>query len=330
MVLDAQSLAFAAMSQRALILTDRKPGHENQSLALCAMLGWKYKLIPVSPSKQEKALYYLQDWLGCRPKRLIATGGEASVRAVVSTGSSAFFPARCTAAHLRVPHIAILFPRGFRLDDTACILAPQFDQLPQRDNIIRLPSNLCVRDLHQLRACQEEFRRRHTAKRPAIGVMIGGSNAVSTMDVQSIGRAMREAFSLYPEHEFWLTTSRRTPDEVVACLETFPFSFSLIFSETDRYNPIPHFIESCERLFVTSDSSSMISESVSFGQAAVEVLMNDQTGKGNKFERFIADLAGQGCVHIFDGNCGEARKKVDMSALAQEVQQCISCNFSRS
>ncbi len=75
-------------------------------------------------------------------------------------------------------------------------------------------------------------------------------------------------------------------------------------------NPIPDFLAQCERVFITADSTSMISEAVSFGKAGVEVLPLQST-KENKFDRFIAHLEREGYLHRFDGTVKEANRKID-------------------
>ena len=49
----------------ALILSDGKPGHENQSKALAEGLGFSFRILPcVYPKKAKKTLSYLCDHLG--------------------------------------------------------------------------------------------------------------------------------------------------------------------------------------------------------------------------------------------------------------------------
>jgi mitochondrial fission protein ELM1 len=114
-----------------------------------------------------------------------------------------------------------------------------------------------------------------------------------------------------------VTTSRRTPPEVENLIDRLPFDYKLINSR-DPYNPVPAFIQLCDRLFVTSDSASMISECASFGSAAVEILMAPQTRSPNKFEKLIEGLAQQGAVHVFDETLGAASRKINLSALLKE------------
>ena len=49
------------------------------------------------------------------------------------------------------------------------------------------------------------------------------------------------------------------------------FDYKLEFSQ-NNYNPIPAFIELCKNLYITDDSTSMISEAVSYGKSNVYII----------------------------------------------------------
>jgi mitochondrial fission protein ELM1 len=309
------------MRTKALLLTDGKPGHENQSVALCRHLGLDYETVTVSyPRRLAKALSYLFDRLGIYTDRLFQSSEfrvqYPEFRLVVSAGSTTFYPNKVLARKLGVPNAAILNPKGYRLNFTR-ILCPAYDHPPKRKNIIELPLNLCAADESFFAAKAEEFKAKHAPAAPASGFIIGGPNAVSTLDAGEIKKQLEQAFALTTGGERWVTTSRRTPADVEAVIESLPFDYRLINSR-DPYNPVPAFIHLCDRLFVTSDSASMISECASFGTAAVEILMNKQTKTPNKFEYLIQGLEKLNAVHVFDGTLGAADRKTDLSALLNE------------
>jgi len=318
MALDAQPVAHV---MKVLILTDGKPGHENQSIALCRHLGLKFETVTVLyPRKSAKALSYLFDRLGIYTDKLFQSSElnvqRSEFRAVVSTGSTTFYPNKVQARKLGVPNVAILNPKGYRPNFSA-ILCPAYDHPAKKENIIELPLNLCAADETFFAEKAAEFNVKHTPQAPAVGVIIGGSNAVSEIDAVALKSQLEEIFRLTEDCERWVTTSRRTPKEVETIVEALPFDYRLINSH-DPYNPIPAFIQLCDRLFVTSDSASMISECASFGTSAVEILMNSQNKKTNKFLELIWGLEKRDAVHVFDGTLGTACKKIDLSALLRE------------
>ena len=311
---------------KALILTDGKPGHENQSVALCRHLGLACEIATVSyPWKPAKALSYLFDRLGIYIQQIFQTSDlrlqTSDFDLIISTGSTTFYPNKVLARKLGIPNIAILNPKGYRPDFTR-ILCPAYDHPPKRTNIIELPLNLCAADESFFAAKAEEFKTKHTPKAAAVGFIIGGPNAVSTIDAATLKKQLGQAFALTEGCERWVTTSRRTPADVEAVIESMPFDYKLINSR-DPYNPVPAFIQLCDRLFVTSDSASMVSECASFGRAAVEVMINHQLKTPNKFEELIQGLENLNAVHIFDGTLGTASRKIDLKERLQEVLKCI-------
>lgn len=322
------------MAQKALIVTDGKPGHENQSRALCEALGLTPEFVRVDYRAGGKALSYPLDWLrirwgglfraeweGERPMRE-GSGTPRAVRLVAGAGSTAYYPVKCLAGRMRCPSVAILTPRGYRLDFD-CIVAPEYDRPPSRPNLVPVPVNLCSVDPGRYTREVAEFAARHPWERPAAGFIVGGDNAVSTLDANELEAQIRRARKLLPEHEFWVTTSRRTPPAVDEVIAQFPFDYSLVYSRTPDYNPTPAFVGACDRLFVTSDSASMISEAVCFGSAAVEILLTRQNRRDNKFLRLIRALEQRGALHVFDGSLGDARVKIDLNEHLHRVEEFV-------
>lgn len=308
--------------KHALIISDGKPGHFNQSIALCKHLGWTFEVVEVAhKSRPHKALSYLLDRLGIHAKSLYSAASFAHQASncdlVVSTGSTTYYANKLLAKKLGLPNIAILYPKGYRLNFSR-ILCPFYDHPPKRNNITELPLNLCVANDAFFTEKTAEFKTRHTPKKPAVGIIIGGPNAVSDMDAVETEQQLERIFEATAGMERWITTSRRTPKQVEGVIDGFKFDYKLINSR-DPYNPIPAFIQLCDRLFVTSDSASMISECASFGQAKVEVLMNRQLKTPNKFEQLIQGLASRNAVHVFHGELGAADQKIDLGALLRDA-----------
>jgi len=304
---------------KALILTDGKPGHENQSMALCRHLNCDFELANVSyPKKTSKTLSYLLDRFNIYSDKLFnSVTPNSTFDILVSTGSTTFYPNKVIARKLGIPNVAILNPNGYRPDFSA-VFCPAYDHPPKRENVVELPINLCAADEKFFDEKTEEFKTKHTPQSPSVGIIIGGPNAVSDIDPTALKSQLEEIFQLTEGRERWVTTSRRTPKEVEEIVEAMPFDYRLINSR-DSYNPIPAFIQLCERLFVTSDSASMISEAASFGTAKVELLMNRQLKTPNKFEGLFQGLEKQNAVHIFDGTLGDADTKIDLGPILREA-----------
>lgn len=288
--------------KRVLILTDGKAGHENQSKAFARALGCEAEVAPIAfKSKFRKTLSYLLDKLGIRTMGLFKfTFPAGKFDAVIGTGSGTFYAAKALAKKLAVKCGVVLYPRGYHIASFDCILAPAFDRPPAAPNVVEIPANLVVADARFYEEGVRAYRER-TDVTPEIAVIIGGPNKCSTMSVEWMKSELDRIFELPGKKA--VTTSRRTPAEVEALVDTYPWDYRLLYSR-DRFNPIPAFVKLAKRLFVTAESTGMLSEACTFGTAQVSAMDNLKPGL-HKFRRFVNDLRTAGYV---DGS-----RKVDLS-----------------
>ena len=301
-----------------LILTDGKAGHENQSKAFARALGGGYELAEVHfRSKLHKALSYAFDWLGVHTTSLLRGVPDISrddgPRAIVGTGSGTFYAAKSLAKRLGAKCGVVLYPRGYCISTFDCVLSPAFDRPAKAGNVIEIPANLVANDESFYENGVKEFMRhyRETTKcdladhPKAVAVIIGGPNKCSTMTPEWMKRQLDAIFAANGgDVEFWVTTSRRTPTDVEKVVDSYPWTYRLLYSR-DHFNPIPAFVKLARRLYVTAESTGMLSEACTFGTAEVRALDNLNPGL-HKFRRFVDDLRKCGYV---DGN-----RKVDLSA----------------
>ena len=142
----------------------------------------------------------------------------------------------------------------------------------------------------------------------AVAVIVGGPNKCSTMTPEWMKARLDAIFAsasdpAAPGVRRWVTTSRRTPPEVEAVVDGYPWDFKLLYSK-DHFNPIPAFVKLAKKLYVTAESTGMLSEACTFGSAEVAALDNLKPGP-HKFRRFVENLREGGYV---DGS-----RKVDLS-----------------
>ena len=333
------------MARKVLILTDGKAGHENQSKAFARALGCEFDLVEIHfKSAFHKALSYLFDRFGIHTLSLFpsfdirhpapdtqTTNHEYC--AVLGTGSGTFYAAKSLARKLGVKCGVVLYPRGYRIASFDCVLAPAFDRPAPAPNVIPIPVNLVASDAAFYAAGTEAFRARYTpSDRPAVAIIVGGPNKCSSLSADWMRTQLNQIFSTYKPplssklqapssklqapsstHEIWVTTSRRTPPEVEAVVDSFPFDYKLLYSK-DHFNPIPAFVQLASTLYVTAESTGMISESCTFGTAEVRVLDNLKPGP-HKFRRFVEDLARGGYVN--------GARKVDLSDQFARARQLL-------
>ncbi len=310
------------MTRKILILTDGKAGHENQSKAFVRALGCASEIVEIHfRSKFHKALSYLFDRLGIKtllpltPCPLSLTPNTYA--AVVGAGSGTFYAAKVLAKQLGIPCAAILYPRGYNLSGFDCILAPSFDRPIAAANVIELPANIVANDPDFYAEGEAAFRARYTpSEKPAASVIIGGPNTASTMTAEWMKRELDKIFAATEGCERWVTTSRRTPPEVEAVVEAYPWNYKLIYSR-EKFNPIPAFVKLSDRLYVTAESTGMLSEACTCGTATVAALDNLKPGD-HKFRRFVEGLRAAGYV---DGN-----RKIDCAEAFRRAAELLKLN----
>ena len=305
---------------KILILTDGKAGHENQSKAFARALGCEFDLVEVHfKSKFHKALSYLLDRVGVRCLGLLdgldkLDRANGSYLAVIGTGSGTFYAAKAVAKKLGVKCGVVLYPRGYDITSFDCVLAPAFDRPKAAANVIEIPANLVANDEAFYAKGVEAFLEKrgeqaYDNKGETVAVIIGGPNKCSTMTPEWMKTQLDAIFNSNTQTlqdsktEFWVTTSRRTPPAVEAVVDSYPWDYKLLYSK-DHFNPIPAFVKLAKKLYVTAESTGMLSESCTFGTAEVVALDNLNPGP-HKFRRFVEDLRTGGYV---DGN-----RKVDLS-----------------
>jgi len=305
------SLLQKALKQKALILSDGKPGHLNQSIAFCKLLGIDYEVHNVRPRGRFcKAFSYLADRVSLYTKSLFDCEGVLpKAQVVVSAGSDTYYANRVIAKSLGARSVAIMLPKGFRYDFDL-IVAQEHDQPPMQDNVVVVPVNLSYPEPQGLVQRIEG--------KTCVSVIIGGSSRHFNMDVERVEKQLRQIYTLFPDADFVATTSRRTPPDVESLVEQEPFRCKVIASK-ENMNPIPDFLAISDYVFVTEDSTSMISEAVSFGQSCVEVLPLEKIGVSGKIERLVNFLAKDKCLHFFDGRIGSCSKKVNLKHKLQEA-----------
>lgn len=297
-----------AAEARILILSDGKPGHLNQSIAFARLLGVSFAVRRVRfRNRLCKALSYLFDRLGIRPAGLLSIeDGLPRAPLVVSAGSETYYANRVLARMLSARSVALMWPGGYR-PEFDLIVAQQHDRPPARDNLLELPVNLSA-------PVPQGLVEKAPHGGPSIAVIIGGPSKHFRFDPGRLEQQLQQIFRLFPGGDFMVTTSRRTPPEVEAILEQLPFRYRLLYSQRQD-NPLGDFLELADYLFITEDSTSMISEAVCWGNAAVELLPLEATGAANKIRRMQETLAAQGCLHRFDGSLTEQRTKIDLRQL---------------
>jgi len=304
MVLDAQSVAN--MSQ-ILILSDGRMGHLNQSIAFAKYTGYSYDIVEIKFKNGFcKALSYFFDKLGIMSQALFVVNIQKNYDVVIGTGSTTYYATKVLAKLIKAKSIVMMLPKGYRFDFNT-IFAQSHDNPPNQENIIEIPANFSYVEPKGL----------YQAEKKSIGIVIGGDNKLFTMSKEKLQVQLDIILEMYADYEIAITTSPRTSEEIELLISLYGFDYEVIYSN-NAINPIPDFLEQCETVFITGDSTSMISEAVSYGEANIVVLPLESQGD-NKFTRLISSMANEGYLHIFDGTIDNKNKKIDFSSYIQKV-----------
>lgn len=318
---------------KILILTDGKAGHENQSRAFARAMGYESDVLEVHfKSSFAKAISYLYDRLGIHALSLLSPAttwpepGNGRYAAVIGTGSGTFYAAKSLARRLGVKCGVVLYPRGYAISSFDCVLAPAFDRPPHAQNVIEIPANLVSADAefyaNGTAAFREHYEKTTNHALPnsdnlnAVAVIVGGPNKCSTMTAEWVRAELDRIFAAHrdtPNVEFWVTTSRRTPVEVEKEIDSRPWNYRLLYSR-DHFNPIPAFVTLARTLYVTAESTGMLSESCTSGTAEVRALDNLNPGP-HKFRRFVEDLARGGYLN--------GSRKIDLSSQYNQARALL-------
>jgi len=295
-------------SLKILILSDKRAGHENQSIAFAKHLNTEFEILHVDfKNKVFKLFSYLLDFLYIYTKSLF-TCKEVSNKYdfIVSTGSSTYYANKTLSREKKTKSIVLMLPKNYRFDFDY-IFAQSHDNPLKQDNIIEIPANFSFIKPKQI----------YKPQKKSIGIVVGGNNSIFTMNTKILKNQLDYIKNQFKDYEIAITSSPRTSKKIEELIESYEFEYSVIFSK-NRVNPIPDFLSTCSYVFITIDSTSMISEAISYGDSFVEVLLIDEN-KNNKFYKMTKTLENSEFVHIFDGKVSNNNKKIDFQRYAKKV-----------
>ncbi|WP_309498457.1 ELM1/GtrOC1 family putative glycosyltransferase [Sulfurovum sp.] len=290
-----------------LILSDGRMGHLNQSIAFAKYLNRPYDIAEVHfKNKLAQTLSYFFDKLGIKTALLFDVEIIKKYDVTVATGSTTYYAAKVLAKGMKAKSVAMMLPKGYRFDFDV-IFAQSHDNPPKQDNIVEIPANFSY----------VEPRGLYRGKKPSIGIVIGGDNKLFTMTGETIQKQLNFIKEYYREYEIAVSTSPRTSKEIEKLIEEYNFDYEVIYSK-NPINPLPDFLEQCETVFITGDSTSMISEAISYGKSNV-VALPLESQEENKFTRFMDVLEKEGYLHVFDGTVENKNKKIDFKTYTKEL-----------
>ena len=332
--------------RKALILSDGRKGHENQSIAFCELKGLEFCIYKIAyANKLLKLCSYALDFFGLYFKIFkcdLGGSGTAADRKngsnlnntslnspaasdsanldasadrnlnfanfdlFVGAGSTSYYALKFYARRYAKPSIALMYPKGYR-KDFSVIIAGAHDRPMPSANLKISPVSLSFSRSQGL----------YKPQRKSIGFIIGGPNSCFEMG-DEILKQIVGVRTQFADCEFALTTSPRTPRATESALEKLGWDYSVIYSR-EPVNPIGDFLAQCEWVFISEDSVSMISEAASNGSANVAILSLKRKVAHNKFDDFISALVSTGHARRYD-KALKKTAKYDLKAFVREIE----------
>ena len=256
------------------VVTGYRAGERGQILALAEALGWRYEIKHLS--------YTSIDWLPglLRLKSLIG------INRSLSSNLAPPWPDLVISAGMRNEPVCrwIRMQSGNRTklvqvgrpwvqieEIDLIVTTPQY-RLPERDNVLQNTGTLNLVSKESMASAADRWSDRlGHCKQPLIGVVLGGHSGPYTFGPKTAAR-MAEVLSAMATEEngsLAITTSARTSSQSIdAFLRSIDCPYYLYrWSQDDAdENPYLGILSIADRIVVTSDSVSMISEAVATGK----------------------------------------------------------------
>ncbi|RKV97471.1 MAG: hypothetical protein D8H92_04005 [Campylobacter sp.] len=341
--------------RKALILSDGRKGHENQSIAFCELRGLEFCICKIAyANKLLKLCSYALDFFGLYFKIFKCDLSGGGTAADCKNGSNLNSSALNSSVASDSANLDAA-PNGRNLDASADrnLNFADFDLFVGAGSTTyyalkfyarryakpsialmypkgyRKDFSVIIAGAHdrpkpranlKISPVSLSFSRPqglYKPQRKSIGFIIGGPNSCFEMG-DEILKQIEGVRAQFADCEFALTTSPRTPRATESALEKLSWDYSVIYSR-EPVNPIGDFLAQCEWVFISEDSVSMISEAASNGSASVAILSLKRKVAHNKFDDFISALVSTGHARRYD----EALKKTakyDLKAFVREIK----------
>lgn len=177
------------------------------------------------------------------------------------------------------------------------VVVPSHD--PTRgDNVITTIGSLNRITNEKLRNESEKFTPFFQDKKPKLALLIGGNSKAHTLTQTTTKRLCDDIKTLSKQYNIMITASRRTGPENQALLKNELSNLPTIyFWDGEGVNPYFAFLAQADKILVTEDSASMISESITSGKPTYIIPLE---GGGKRINKFHQEIIEKGYVKRFD------------------------------
>lgn len=243
----SDSLIPAAALKRIRVLSDGRPGHENQSVGLAEAIARR------SGARLEIVRFTPGDLLWNRLRKAVA--GDLRVDLMIAAGHKTHLTLSLVARKLGAKSVVIMSPTWPLWFFDLC-LAPQHDLPAGRRSHPRV-----IQTFGALNRVPEEI----PAKQARGVVLIGGPSKAHGWSAEPLLKAITTVVNARSELAWTVSDSRRTPEGFLEQLRQQGLAAEIISHTQTKPDWLPAQLGAAEEAWVTEDSVSMIFEAVTAG-----------------------------------------------------------------
>ena len=308
-----------------LIVSDGKPGHQNQSLGIVERLpGAKAQLFThgLKEGLREGLLRWgvgrtrgnIKPDIAKRKLMEIATVDELKeiVRfapdLIISAGSTSATVNLLFKSILGIPSVCIMRPSLIPLSAFDLAIIPAHDAAPDLPNVVRtvITPNRALPEMASKEAEEFATRTGHKKGGKYLGIIIGGKAKGMPFESRRCIHMLEAVYWWARENDIilLLTTSRRTGSGVESEIEKRwdedPVTGYMLLAGRDTENPTYAFHGLSGRALITADSMSMVSEAIYAGLKPVVYDISAGGARKGKRGRFYDGLIDAGYIDLID------------------------------
>jgi uncharacterized protein len=290
--------------------TDGKPGHDSQSIGLCAAIEKlkpsKHFDIPAEPTFDSFR------HLLCK----IFPAGEAMPDPDLLIGAGhGVHLSMLAARHARGGRAVVLMKPSIPLSLFDVCIVPKHDLVREKANVITTDGAINPVQFNNNKSLDQGM------------ILLGGLSKHYHWDNASIINQVETIITTNPEIKWSIADSPRTPTSILNYVnkQSYKNISILSFSGTSSFE-IQKLIFNSNYIWVTRDSVSMIYESLSSGAAVG--LIDLPIKKNNRLETSINNLVREGCLALYSEKNTKLALNSD-AVIFNEAQRCAELLLNR-
>jgi len=301
---------------RLAVISDGKPGHENQSLGIAEHIPDSDILLLRHNLRESVPEFLLRlqtrftsNWKAdprpllnrIFPREEIEQLVSHKPEAVIAAGTLSAAPCLLAGALTGAKTCICMKPSMLRLSKFDLAVVPEHDNPPDTSKIVRTKAAPNRVSPERLSDEWEVWKGELPGDGNVISWVIGGPSASAGFDSSRVLDALEKSLEWAEKNnvQVWLSTARRTPESleesILKLSETRRSLTWTLLWHRDQRNPLYAMFHRSKLAIVTSDSVSMIAEAASAGMGPVVLRAGEKsTGQITKQDRMVDKIVSAG------------------------------------